>query len=66
MGSVGDSWMVRPFGKAVKEEDEESDCSMCLYKITVPSPRPIARWANGWVTAMVVTWKIIQEKLQRK
>lgn len=47
MGSVGDSWMVRPFGRAVREVDDVSDCSICLYRMTVPSPRPMGRWRGG-------------------
>ena len=57
--------MVRPFGKAVREVDEASDCSICLYKMTVPSPRPMARWAKGSEVATVVTWRNIPVRLQR-
>ena len=30
MGSVGDSWIVRAFGREVREVEEERDWSRCL------------------------------------
>ena len=44
IGSVGDSWIARGLGMAVKEVDPENmDWLRFRYKSTVPSPRPTAR-----------------------
>lgn len=42
VGRVG-SCTVRTLGKAVSEEEEESDWSRCLYSRTVPSAKPMAK-----------------------
>ena len=46
---------VRKNVQRVREVEEERDWSRCLYRITVPSPRPIARWARLEDRATVVT-----------
>lgn len=56
MGSVGDSCTVRAFGSDVREVEDARDWSRCRYNMTVPSPRPIARWATVVERATVVTY----------
>ena len=43
IGSVGDSCTVRALGKEVSDVDDARDWSRCRYRMTVPSPSPIAR-----------------------
>lgn len=58
IGSVGDSWIVRGLGKAVRDvEEEKMDWSRWRYRRTVPSPRPMARWESVAESATDETWK---------
>ena len=43
IGSVGDSCIVRDLGKEVRDVEDARDWSRCRYKMTVPSPNPMAR-----------------------
>jgi hypothetical protein len=57
MGSVGDSWTTRDFGREARAlEPEKMDWSKWRYKSTVPSARPIARWESVEDNAIVVAY----------